>query len=319
VPSSEHQLLADLFKDRPESGRVTALVGQIASILNLLPPGYAGAGLWESKTTLHPVELSSERVALLYNRQGAAARALVVEIQQDIKEDKRRSWPVYAWAAWRETGVDADVVVIAPDDAVARWEQGTITNGRHTFNVQVIGRHNLPVITDEQEAKAKPLLALLSAGVHLQSSTPPAGSSQIQADKDRQSAAQMKIADTVARDIGLPDAEIYVRVLFNHLNAEARTMALEDSGPFLTKFEQEARAQVKAAHEHMVEMALEVYEARFAALSGDLRQDLRQELVKRTPEELVALGGELAKADTPENAQVLIRGGTVQHRSGRGR
>ena len=96
MPSTWHQFLADLFKDPPGSNRMTVMLGDIARLLNLLPPGYKEARLWESKTTLYPVELSSERVCLLYNRQGKAVRALVIEIQQDIREEKRKAWPIYA-------------------------------------------------------------------------------------------------------------------------------------------------------------------------------------------------------------------------------
>lgn len=243
MPTPEHQFLADLFKDRPE--RVSALVADLAGILELLPPAYKGADLWESKTTLHPTELISERVVRLADRTGAYVRAIVIEVQQSIADEKRRSWPIYGWAAWRETGLESDVVVIAAMDNVARWAQGTITNGRHTFNVHVIGRHNVPAITDERLARAKPLLTLLSAGLHLQSTSPHVEASITQAEMDQQCAAQMKLADIVAHDIGLPEAAGYVRMLFDHLSDEAKRMATDDCGPIWTTFDE----RIKAANE----------------------------------------------------------------------
>lgn len=238
MSTSEHQLLAALFEDTPE--RVAALVMQLERILDLesaatgLP--CAGADLWEAKTTLYPTELILQRVVRLADHTGAYARAIVVQVQHAIAQDQRRCWPIYGWGAWRETGLDSAVVVIAATDAVALWAQQPIMNGAHTFYVHVIGRHNVPAITDEKLARTQPLLTVLSAALHLQSTAPLSGSSMTQAQMDRQCAQQMKLADMMLHEMGWPQAARYVRSLFTHLSDEAKRMAIEDSGPILRAF-----------------------------------------------------------------------------------
>jgi hypothetical protein len=325
LPTLEHEVAHLIFKvEDPTGERVSTLADTLAAILGLQPPRYKRARLWDSKTTVPAVELIAEKAVLLCDADDKALRTLVIEIQQDARESKRRSWPVYGWAAWRETGVESVVVVIAFDDAVATWAQKTIVNGSHTFNVQVIGRHNLPVITDQNLANANPLLALLSAIVHLQSPAPPKDSSQTQEDKDRESAAQLKIADTVAHEVGLPEARLYVSVLLNHLTAEAQKMAREDAGPILTIIEREAQEQVHAAAEKahaargqakalrdtVVDMTVKGYKVRYEQEHGPLppeeQKHIQTLLLRLELEALMKLGGQVAAANTFEQAKTAI-------------
>lgn len=287
--SSEQQYLADLFKYRPESPEaLNSLIEQIARILHLLPPDFATVSLSAPKTGLYLFDLTEgERRILLYNRQGVASYVLVVDVQQNIDDSKRKSWPIYGWSAFRATGLPSEVIVIAPIDSVARWAQEPIINGRNSFRVHVIGRHNLPVITDEHEAKDKPLLALLSAGVHLQSSTPPAGSSQSQADKDREAALQLKVADQVAASIGFPD---YSKVFL-------KGMARENGGPILTIIERRTTSI-------LLDAARGIYNGRFP---GEQLPEEYEQLASVAPEELRTLIPALAIAPTSEEANQLIR------------
>lgn len=294
--SSEQQYLADLFKYRPESPEaLNSLIEQIARILHLLPPDFATVSLSAPKTGLYLFDLTEgERRILLYNRQGVASYVLVVDVQQNIDDSKRKSWPIYGWSAFRATGLPSEVIVIAPIDSVARWAQEPIIDGRNSFRVHVIGRHNLPVITDEHEAKDKPLLALLSAGVHLQSSTPPAGSSQSQADKDREAALQLKVADQVATSIGFPDySEVFLK-----------RMARENSGPILTSIERRALEVEHRALAEMVEIARGIYSIRFP---GEQLPEEYVQVASVAPEELRTLIPALAIAPTSEEANQLIR------------
>lgn len=307
--STEHQFLKEAFAEaKPEA--LTALAKFVVGCLEKSSGAhFESADLADSTFTI--LQLGSERLIRLKDANGKTVGGLVIEVQLRRKEDKRDTWPIYAWVGRRQLGgKPTDVVVIAPNDSVARWAQAPIPNSTNTFTVNVIGRHNLPVITDEKVAFENPLLALLSAGVHLQSRKPPKGSSLSQAEKTRQDVQQLLIADKIANSIGFSDREDYIKLLFNRLSAEAKKMASGNGGPILTSIEQAAQQQVQAAHNQMVEMVLDVYRSAYTAeVSPELVKKL-SELVTRNPDALRNLNRSLLGTNDQEAADRLINAAT---------
>ena len=96
------------------------------------------------------------------------SEAFVVEAQTDIDPRKRRSWPIYVAGPHARFGCPVTLVVIAPDPAVAAWAATPIDLGRGRTIVRplVIGPRQIPVITDHDEARRSPELAVLSVAAH---------------------------------------------------------------------------------------------------------------------------------------------------------
>ena len=94
--------------------------------------------------------------------------AFVVEAQTDIDPRKRKSWPIYVAGPHARLGCPVTLVVIAPDPAVAAWAATPIDLGRGRTIVRplVIGPRQIPVITDHDEARRFPELAVLSVAAH---------------------------------------------------------------------------------------------------------------------------------------------------------
>lgn len=197
----------------------TVLAALVKSIVGYLPGNGELARQFERAAR----SVASGRLLQVIDAQGETLGGLVIEIQLRRREDDRADWPVFAWEGrFALGGKPTTVVVIAPHDSVARWAQKIIVNGGNTFQADVLGRHNLPVITDLKQARENPLLALLSAFVHLQSRRPPRGSSQSQEDKTRQDAEQLRIAEKIANAY-FADVEDYKKMLSRALARSRRS------------------------------------------------------------------------------------------------
>lgn len=92
---------------------------------------------------------------------------IVHEAQLKPKERKRFTWPMYAVSLRARFECPVVVVVIAVDDATARWAAEPIgLGGNSTFAAFVIGPEGVPVVTDPELATREPELALLSVMAH---------------------------------------------------------------------------------------------------------------------------------------------------------
>ena len=96
------------------------------------------------------------------------SEAFIVEAQADINPRKRRTWPIYVAGPHARFGCPVTLVVVAPDAAVAAWAATPIDLGRGRTIVRplVIGPRQIPVITDHDEARRYPELAVLSVAAH---------------------------------------------------------------------------------------------------------------------------------------------------------
>ncbi len=118
-------------------------------------------------TNCDPKELNSDGATLL--RDGTRnVLAVVVERQHDRDKEKRASWPAYLVNLHVRLECPAVLVVLCPDDAMARWCAKPISIGHPGFVLRplVIGPGNTPVVTDVEQARAMPELAVLSAYAH---------------------------------------------------------------------------------------------------------------------------------------------------------
>src|SRR4051794_29388177 len=164
MPSMVHEILADLFKNRP------SLAAEIlAEVLGVELPPYTEARLASTNLPeIQPAEYRADVVVVLLDRD-IPVRVIIVEVQLAIDLRKRLSWPAYVTVSRAIHGCPADLLVVAPDPAVAGWCAEPIeigVPGFFTMHPPVLRRTAVPVVTDLGEAARRPELGVLSALAH---------------------------------------------------------------------------------------------------------------------------------------------------------
>ena len=163
MPSLAHEILVDLFKNRPSLG-----VELLTEALGVTPPPYTASQLVSiDLTQIHPTEYRADVVTLLLDG-GVPSGVQIVEVQLGIDAAKRYSWPEYATGSRARYRCPVSLLVVAPDPAVAAWCAEPIETGIPGFVLRppVLGRAAIPVVTDPAEAARRPELAVLSAMAH---------------------------------------------------------------------------------------------------------------------------------------------------------
>jgi len=163
VPSLLHELLVDLFRERP----------LLAKELLRARTGIALAGTTAEPGSIDlsqviPTEYRTDWVTVLRGRARKPIAAVIAEVQLGYDDDKRRTWPVYVAAARARYRCPAILLVLTPDPAVARWASQPIELGHPRFVLQpiVISYPEVPRVCDPADARAAPELAVLSVMAH---------------------------------------------------------------------------------------------------------------------------------------------------------
>jgi hypothetical protein len=159
MPSTRHEVLIDLCRASP---------GLAVDLLRLRgaddppdePARVVEAGLSEAV----PIEWRADLVVTLGE---PVVRVIVLEVQLRRDEAKRWAWPVYTAVLQARHRVPTDLVVLAPEPAVAAWARQPIPMGSwDTISPTVVGPDGLPPLRDAAEARANPHLAMLAAVAH---------------------------------------------------------------------------------------------------------------------------------------------------------
>lgn len=204
MASLQHEVLVELFKNRP-----SLAAELLAESLDVPIPPYQEARLVSHELTeVQPAEYRADVVVVLYDRE-KPIRVNIVEVQLAADPDKRYVWPAYIAVAREEYRCPANLLVVAPDAAVAAWCALPIEMGDPGFVLKprVLRMEGIPQITDPEEATRRPELALLSAMAY----------------GDTEHAAQ--IAQAALTGIKLLDdkrAGFYCDILYNSINKAAR-------------------------------------------------------------------------------------------------
>ncbi|HSF39554.1 MAG TPA: hypothetical protein VLT87_07150 [Thermoanaerobaculia bacterium] len=163
MPSMAHEILVDLFKNRP------SLAAEIlAEVLGVPLPPYSEARLASTDLTeIQPAEYRADAVVVLFEHD-APIRVIIVEVQLAADPGKRLSWPAYVTVSRAIHKCPADLLVVAPEPAVAGWCAEGIEIGVPGFVLHppVLRRTAVPVVTDPTEAARRPELGVLSAMAH---------------------------------------------------------------------------------------------------------------------------------------------------------
>jgi hypothetical protein len=161
MPSYEHEGLIELFRQR------RPLAAELAEHLGVKLPAWREASLDSGDLPDLVPSRQADAVVKLTNGDDQPVFAIVVEVQLGREPDKEWSWPAYAVnlrARWR---CPVMLLVVCADDSTAAWAAAPIEIGPGSVVVPcVVGPDQVPVVTDPDEARRSPQLAVLSAIAH---------------------------------------------------------------------------------------------------------------------------------------------------------
>jgi hypothetical protein len=158
-----HEVLVDLFKNRPSLGPEL-----LTEALGVTLPSYTEARVVSiDLTQIRPAEYRADVVVLLLDGD-VPIWVLIVEVQLGLDVDKRWTWPEYTMGSRAKHRCPVGLLVVAPDPAIAAWCAEPIETGIPGFVLRppVLGSEAIPVVTDPAEAARRPELAVLSAMAH---------------------------------------------------------------------------------------------------------------------------------------------------------
>ena len=162
MPGIDHEMPLKLIRNRPETALELLRCAQKVDI-----PPHATARLETVDCTQSPIEFRADSVVVLRDKDGAALMAVIVEVQLRRDLGKRFSWPVYVTTLRSQHRCDTVLLVIRPDRSIARWCERAIKLGPSgVITPLAIDPGRVPLITDPDQARACPELAVLSAVTH---------------------------------------------------------------------------------------------------------------------------------------------------------
>ena len=273
MPSMAHEILVDLFKNRP------SLAAEIlVEVLGISLPRYTEARLASTDLTeIQPAEYRADVVVVLLNRD-TPVRVLIVEVQLAADSRKRLSWPAYVTVARAVHGCLAGLLIVAPEPAVAGWCAEPIETGVPGFVLRppVLHRTAVPVVTDPEEAARRPELGVLSAMAH---------------GETEQGATIAAAVLPVIRELDDDRTRFYYDLVYNSLNEAARRAleAIMKGYEYQTDFAKKYVAQgrdegrVEGRAEEAARNLLIVLQARGIAVPDAIRERI---LAEKDPERL---------------------------------
>lgn len=204
MPSMAHEILVDLFKNRP------SLAPEIlVEALGVSLPPYTEARLASPDLTeVQPAEYRADVVVVLLEGS-RPVRVIIVEVQLSVVPRKRLSWPAYVTVSRAIHGCPTDLLVVAPDPSVAAWCAEPIEIGVPGFILRppVLPRSSVPVVTEPEEAVRRPELGVLSAMAH--------------GETDQGAAIAAAVLPAI-RELDDDRAKLYYDLVYNSLNEAAR-------------------------------------------------------------------------------------------------
>ena len=160
MPSSLHEALLEILRRDP------SLACELASRQSgVRLPRWDRLELVDTALSqLVPAEFRVD-LAVLLRARGVPTFGLLVEAQLRIDRRKLFTWPLYAAAVRARHRCPTGVLVLTTDERVARWARRPVLLGGpgHVFQALVAGPSDLPAVHTAEEARRRPLAALLAA------------------------------------------------------------------------------------------------------------------------------------------------------------
>ncbi|WP_283133678.1 hypothetical protein [Rhizohabitans arisaemae] len=167
MPTLEHEMPIELFRNRPDLAAAL-----LKEPLGVDVPVYAEARIeCADFTDVKPTEYRADMVITFRESTDPQAQpklAVIVEVQRREDRQKRLTWPVYLATVRHRMDCPVMLLVLCPNDKVARWCTGEIAMGPPGWNLRpfALGPGGIPVVTDPELASRLPELGVLSALGH---------------------------------------------------------------------------------------------------------------------------------------------------------
>jgi hypothetical protein len=161
MPSMLHELLVLLFRNRPE------LIADLLRASNGAEwPKRVKARIGSAEfTDIQPAQYQADLVVVLEGKTGKYG--IVVEVQLSIDRRKRYTWPVYVTSLRAQLRCPVSVVVVTPNEAVARWAAKRVTLGHdNDFAPLVVSPSVISQMASRMQASGDPELSTLFAIMH---------------------------------------------------------------------------------------------------------------------------------------------------------
>ncbi|GLH95660.1 hypothetical protein [Phytohabitans aurantiacus] len=264
MPSVEHETPIDLLKLDPTVG-----VWLLANVFDVKVPDYHHAHPEATDMrVLVPRTFHADGVLVYRDAADKPQFAVVFEVQRRWDIRKRRTWKLYTAQIEAELDVDAALLVLCPDPAVARRYRDLFAGEGLSLSLRpfIFTPDDVPLVVDVALARAKPALAVFSAICHL---------------NDPEVEAAFPALAEALRSLGPTQASTYYDVVLSRLPVAARThweafmstaMNYEFKSDFARHYVGLGKAEGKAEGE--ARAVLTVLEGRGVAVPDDVREQI---------------------------------------------
>ncbi|MFC5954167.1 hypothetical protein ACFP51_06590 [Streptomyces pratens] len=160
-----HEAMHRIFQHDP------GLFSRVSRFLGVdIPRPVRATPLPTDLTETSPVERRVDTI-LRFETAEQGDFLLAIEAQGSRNPDKPASWAYYTSYLWTKYRLPTALLVVCQDHTTAKWAQQAVSSGPPqlptlTLRPVVAGPHNMPVITDPEEARADLVLASLAAITH---------------------------------------------------------------------------------------------------------------------------------------------------------
>ncbi|HSN99401.1 MAG TPA: hypothetical protein VLS89_13990 [Candidatus Nanopelagicales bacterium] len=153
-----------MFRNRP-----TLAAEMLRQALGQALPRFSAARVESADLAeVAPVDRRADLVLVLTDENHRPVQSIVVEVQLNPDPDKPYIWLVYLGQARAQHRCPTLLLVVTIDEKMVRWCSRPIETGHPglTLTPLVLGPEGVPVVTDPEQARVAPELAVLSAMAH---------------------------------------------------------------------------------------------------------------------------------------------------------
>ncbi|MGI5233229.1 hypothetical protein [Actinoallomurus sp. CA-142502] len=163
MPSPQHDIINQLFRDHPRLA-----VDILHDVMGVDVPVDRPVRVESNDFNDRPSKDFQPDTVIVVGSPREPVHGIIVEVQQEKTEAKRRQLPRYAAALWLMLRCPVTVLCVCPDADAAAWYAEPIETSLPGFVLRavVLGPKQVPVITDLEVVAAHPELAALGVMVH---------------------------------------------------------------------------------------------------------------------------------------------------------
>ncbi|MFB9832442.1 hypothetical protein [Actinoallomurus acaciae] len=163
MPSPLHDTINKLFRDHPRLA-----VDILHGVMGVDVPVDRPVRVESNDFNDRPSKDFQPDTVIVVGSPREPVHGIIVEVQQEKSEAKRRQLPRYAAASWLMLRCPVTVLCVCPDPDAAAWYAEPIETelSGYVFRAVALGPREVPVITDSEAVVAQPELAMLGVMAH---------------------------------------------------------------------------------------------------------------------------------------------------------